>query len=229
MFNCWGPMNQRTKESIPVLDEMMHYATTQAVRGKLRAGSWAEAIHDAADRGEVPKEAVPVLMIDYMGPSLDTTVNGIASAVWHFANAPDQWKMVREDPNLVRNAMNEVLRLESPLQDFGRYVANDVDMDGLTLPADTRVICFYGAGNRDPRQFEDPNRFDVTRRNANLHLAFGAGPHQCLGMNLARLEMTSLFTALAARVKCFHITHEERLMHNIIRGFERLDVEIETV
>lgn len=227
MFNCFGPMNDRAKASLPVLDEMMGYATNEAVRGKLRPGSWAEAIHDAADRGDVPKEAVPVLMIDYMGPSLDTTVSAIASAIWHFAQAPDQWDLVREDPARIRNAVNEVLRLESPLQDFGRYVAHDTDMDGVTLPADSRVICFYGAGNRDPRQFPDPDRFDVTRTNANSHLAFGAGPHQCLGMNLARLEMTTLFTVLAKKVKRFHVTSETRLMHNIIRGFENLHADLE--
>ena len=227
MFNCFGPLNDRTQTSIPVLDAMMQYATNEAVIGKLREGSWAEAIHEAAARGDVPQEAVPVLMIDYMGPSLDTTVAGIASAVWHFANAPAEWDKVRENPTLIRNAINEVLRLESPLQDFGRYVANDVEMDGITLPADSRVICFYGAGNRDPRQFADPTRFDVTRTNSNTHLAFGAGPHQCLGMNLARLEMTSLFTELARKVKRFHIKSEEQLLHNIIRSFERIDVEIE--
>lgn len=227
IFNCVGPANERTARSVPVLDEMMAYATNQAVRGKLRKGSWADAILDAADSGAVPAEAVPVLMIDYLAPSLDTTIAGIGSAVWHFARAPEQWDRLRADPSLVRNAVNEVLRLESPLQDFGRYVANDVEMDGITIPGDSRVICFFAAANRDPRQFEDPNRFDITRRNANMHLAFGFGTHQCMGMNLARLEMASLFTALVARVRRFHIRNEKRLMHNIVRAYETLEVEVE--
>ena len=71
LFNCIGPRNERTVSAFPVLAEMVEYATTQAVRGKLKPGSWGEALHDAADRGEVPREAVPVLMVDYMGPSLD--------------------------------------------------------------------------------------------------------------------------------------------------------------
>jgi hypothetical protein len=66
MFNCFGPMNERARNSMPVLSEMMHYAHTHAVPGKLKPGSWAEAIHHAA-AGEVPPEAVPVMMIDYMG------------------------------------------------------------------------------------------------------------------------------------------------------------------
>src|SRR3982074_10248 len=81
LFNCIGPMNERARHAMPVLSEMMHYARTHAVPGKLKPGSWAEAIHRAAAAGEGPSEAVPVLMIDYMGPSLDTTIFGISSGV----------------------------------------------------------------------------------------------------------------------------------------------------
>ena len=89
------------------------------------------------------------------------------------------------------------------------------------------MICFWGAGNRDPRKFDDPDRFDVTRKNADQHLAFGAGPHQCVGMGLARMEMMALFTALIPRVERFHVHGEERLENNLIRGFESMDVELE--
>lgn len=225
MFNCFGPMNERTVASFAILGEMMEYATTQAVPGKLKAGSWAEAVHHAADRGEVPRAACPVMMIDYMGPSLDTTIFGISSAIWLFAQHPDQWDLVREDPSLVPGAINEVLRLEAPIQDFSRYVASDYDMDGVVLPADSRAIVFYGAANRDERQFPDPDRFDV-RRNAH-HLAFGFGAHACVGMNLARMEMSALFTALARRVRRFHVEDSERALHNILRGFTSMRVTVE--
>ena len=122
MFNCFGPMNERARSSMPVLAEMMHYARTHAVPGKLKPGSWAEAIHQAASAGEVPSEAVPVMMIDYMGPSLDTTVFAISSGVWLFANHPDQWDLVRDDPSLIPGAINEILRMEAPVQGFSRYV-----------------------------------------------------------------------------------------------------------
>ena len=79
MFNCFGPLNERARNAMPVLSEMMHYARTYAVPGKLKPGSWAEAIHPAVAAGEVPPVAVPVMMIDYMGPSLDTTIFAISS------------------------------------------------------------------------------------------------------------------------------------------------------
>ncbi len=227
MFNCFGPMNERARNAMPVLSEMMHYARTHAVPGKLKPGSWAEAIHHAAAAGEVPSEAVPVMMIDYMGPSLDTTIFGIASGVWLFANYPDQWDLLRADPSLIPAAINEILRMEAPVQGFSRYVAHDYDLDSVALQQGSRAIMFYGAANRDPRQFSDPDRFDIRRDNAGRHLAFGTGPHMCLGMNLAKLEMRALFTALARRVKRFRIEAEERALHNILRGFSKLIVTVQ--
>jgi len=142
MFDCFGPMNERARNALPVLTEMMHYARTHAVPGKLKAGSWAEAIHHAAAAGEVPPEAVPVLMIDYMGPSLDTTIFGISSGVWLFSNQPDQWDLIRDDPSLIPRAINEILRMEAPIQGFSRYVARDYDLDGTFLPEGSRAIVF---------------------------------------------------------------------------------------
>lgn len=182
LFNCIGPMNDRARTAMPVLSEMMHYASTHAVPGKLKPGSWAEAIHHAAAAGEVPSEAVPVMMIDYMGPSLDTTIFGISSGVWLFANHPDQWDLVRNDPSQIPAAINEILRMEAPIQGFSRYVARDYDLHGVSLQEGSRAIVFYGASNRDPRQFPHPDRFDVRRDNAGRHMAFGTGPHVCLGI-----------------------------------------------
>jgi cytochrome P450 len=227
MFNCFGPLNDRARNAMPVLSEMMHYARTHAVPGKLKPGSWAGAIHHAVAAGDVPPEAVPVMMIDYMGPSLDTTIFGISSGVWLFAKYPDQWDLIRDDPSLIPSAINEVLRMEAPIQGFSRYVARDYDLDGVTLPAGSRAIVYYGAANRDPRQFPYPDRFDIRRDNAGRHMSFGAGPHMCVGMNLAKLEMRALFTALARRVKRFRIEKEERLLHNVLRGFSTLIVTVE--
>lgn len=228
MFDCFGPANDRMREAVPMLEEMMRYATTQAVRGKVKTGSWADAILDAVDRGEVDSSLCPALMIDYMGPSLDTTTFGISSGVWLFAKHPEQWDIVRESPSLVPNAIEEILRLEAPVQGFSRYVSCDYDMDGVVLPAGSRAILFYGAANRDGRIYPDPHRFDVTR-NSNNQLAFGAGPHQCAGIHLARLEMKAIFSSLAKKVKRFYIEHEERLLNNVLRGFAKLNVSVESL
>jgi cytochrome P450 len=133
---------------------------------------------------------------------------------------------VRQDPSLIPGAMNEVLRMEAPIQGFSRLALSDYDMDGVSIPAGSRAIVFYGAANRDEREYPDPDRFDVRRNPAN-HLAFGAGPHVCVGVYLARMEMTALFTALARRVRRFSLGDTERALHNILRGFTKLDVTVE--
>jgi cytochrome P450 len=225
IFNCIGPMNQRAVSAFPVLEEVVHYAATQAVRGKLKPGSWGEALHDAADRGEIAREAVPLMMIDYMAPSLDTTIFATANAIDLFARNPDQWELLRSDLSLMPSAINEVLRMEAPIQGFSRYTVSDYQLDSVAIPAGTRTIMFYGAANRDEREYPDPDRFDI-RRDSRNQLAFGAGPHQCVGMNLARLEMSALFTALAPRVRRFEIQNTERALHNILRGFTRLEVTV---
>jgi cytochrome P450 len=225
MFNCFGPMNHRAITSFPVLKEMMDYAANEAMPGKLKPGSWAEGIHDAVARGEVSPQACPVMMVDYLGPSLDTTISAIGNAVWLFANNPDQWDLVRENPRLMPSAVNEVLRYDAPIQGFSRYVARDVDMDGVLLPAGSRAIVFYGAANCDERKYPDPDRFDVLRRPGD-QLGFGAGPHACVGMNLARMEMTALFTALAPRVRRFTVLQKEAVLNNVLRGFKTLRVAV---
>jgi len=226
MYNCFGPLNDRARNAFPVLDEMMHYATTQALRGKLRPGGWAEAIIDAVDRGEADQSARPALMIDYIGPSLETTISAIGSGVWLFAKNPEEWLRVRDTPSCIPSAINEVLRIETPLQGYSRLVAQDYQMDEVILPAGSRAIVFYGAANRDERKFADPHRFDV-KRNAVEQLAFGTGPHACIGLHLAKLEMTAIFRALAMRVKRFHIEQEIRNVNNTLRGFRKLIVAIE--
>jgi cytochrome P450 len=226
LFNCFGPLNERSRGAFPVLQEMMHYATTQAVRGKLKPGSWAEAIIDAVDRGEVDETARPVMMIDYMGPSLDTTIYAIGSGVWLFAKHPQEWRKVCEVPDRVASAVNEILRMESPIQGFSRLLTRDYDMNGMELPSGSRAIAFYGAANRDERKFPNPSTFDVTRGSAE-QLAFGWGPHVCVGQHLARLEMIAIFRALATRVRRFHIEQEVRSVNNVLRGFSKLIVSIE--
>jgi cytochrome P450 len=112
MFNCFGPPNERMRSAVPVMEEMVRYATAHAVREQLTPGSWAADLHEAADRGELPAEALPEIVIDYIGPSLDTTIFAITSAVWLFARHPDQWDLLRADHSLIPGAINEVLRTE---------------------------------------------------------------------------------------------------------------------
>jgi cytochrome P450 len=218
-------MNDRTRESFPVLKEAVDYSLDPTLPQRLKPGGWAARLWDAADRGEIPRDRCPVMLNDYWGPSLDTTIFATSSAIWLFAEHPDQWDLVREDPSLIPHAVNEVLRLESPISQFSRVATRDHEFDGVTVPAGSRVLMMYGSANRDERKWENPERFDVLRRPSD-HLAFGRGEHQCVGQPLARMEVRALLGALAARVERFEVRHMERAVNNMLRGICKLEVTV---
>ena len=156
-FDCFGPMNERTQTAFKIVGEMVEYAFTQCVPGKLKPGGWAAMIWEAADRGEIAKETCPFLMNDYMGPSLDTTIFATANAIWLFAQHPDQWDLIRQNPALIPQAINEIVRIETPIQGFSRYVAQDTTVGGVALPQGSRAIVLYASANRDERKWGDPD------------------------------------------------------------------------
>ncbi len=124
-FDSMGPANARTAAAVPLSMEMFRYGMEEAVPPHLAPGGWAQMVYDAADRGEVAAELCPAMMSAYLAPSLDTTINGIGNAMLLFGEHPEQWDLLRSDPSLIPGAVNEVLRLESPIQRFTRYVMQD--------------------------------------------------------------------------------------------------------
>lgn len=123
----------------------------------------------------------------------ETTTNLIGGMASALIDNPDQLALLRDDPSLINNAVEEGLRYCSPVQGLFRHVFHDTKLNGVTIPAGSRVWVCYASANRDPDRFEDPNRFDITR-DCRGHVAFGWGLHFCLGANLARREAR---TALA--------------------------------
>lgn len=218
VFNAMGPLNPRTNDGFPLVGEMGAFLATECIREKLSPGGWAMGLYEAADRGDIDAGDPAMLMNDYMGPALDTTINATSSMIWLFANHPDQWTALRERPELASNAINEVLRIESVIQSFSRHTTEDHSFDDVTIPAGSRVLISYGSANRDDRQFADPDRFDIQRSNAGEHLGLGYGSHSCPGGHLARMEMRALLDALIPRVERFELGANERKLNNVIRG-----------
>ncbi|UWU90030.1 cytochrome P450 [Bradyrhizobium sp. CB1015] len=224
-FNVLGTMNARACTALKDVQEMRAYLGGEEIRTRLRPGSWGDRVFAAADRGEVEPERCAVLMRDYLGPSLDTTIFATANLVLLFGRHPAQWDLVRNDPALIPNAINEALRLESPVRGFTRYLAADATIADLAIPRESRLLLLYASANRDERKWQDPERFDVTRR-ANDHLGFGNGTHMCAGLHLARLEMTALLEALVKRVACFEIGEPVLALNNVLRGLASLPVRV---
>ena len=138
---------------------------------------------------------------------------------------PDQLAILRDDPATIEAGVEELLRWVSPIKNMARTVTADVELHGLTLREGDQVILLYPAVNRDPRVFEDPERLDV-RRDPNPHLAFGFGPHFCLGAALARLELNVMFAELLRRLPDLHLAGDPmpRRPSNFISGPEAMPV-----
>jgi len=225
-FEAFAPLSAgRLDEALPITFEMVNYIADQGLVGRLDPDGWAAELHAAVAAGEIDRSTFESLLQAYLAPSLDTTIFATSNLVWLFGRNPEQWKKLRSQPGLISRAINEALRIESPVSGFSRLATRDVDVDGVTIPEGSRVIMLFASGNRDERRYEDPDRFDIMR-NSQDHLTFGHSLHRCLGMNLALLELNSLLTALLARVESFSIVSEKRADNPLLRGFGELQVEV---
>jgi cytochrome P450 len=224
MFNAFGPIdNARTQAAFPVIGEVAAYLADERTLSDLRPGSWSARLLECVERGQLSRTQAITMLLDYTGPALDTTINATSSVMWLFTQWPEQWDLVRSDPTLIRGAIEEAVRLESPIRAFTRYVTRQHDVQGVTVETGARVLVLYASANRDERHWDDPERFDIRRRTTG-HVGFGHGPHLCAGMHLARLEITCLLEALARRVQRFELLEMERSLHNTLRGIRSLRI-----
>jgi cytochrome P450 len=147
------------------------------------------------------------------------------------ARFPDQRARLRERPDLIPGAVEEILRYESPSLALGRYVQRDVQLHGQRIPEGSVLLLITAATGRDPRQFADPDRFDVERR-ISRHLGFGVGPHVCMGAPLARLEARILLEETLARFSEWEVDWDRcEIVHtgSAVRGYSKLPIRARRV
>jgi cytochrome P450 len=217
-----GPMNQRTQESFPIAGELYGWCSSVSA-DDLTPGSIGRGIFDAEARGDIPAGSAGHIIHQYLGAGVDTTIASIGNIIALFGRHPEQLELLRGNPELVPSAFAEVLRYWAPVHIWGRTATREVELDGVTVPAGAQLGILFGAGNRDPRHYQNPDRFEVTRNPAD-HLSFGYGPHGCAGQGLARLEGHAVIEALARRVKTLELADEVRVPSNITRSLEKLQV-----
>ncbi len=157
----------------------------------------------------------------------ETTVNLISGGVHALLCHPDQWRRLRQDPGIVRNGVEELLRFVSPVQFTVRTIVEDLDLAGVPMEVGDFVMALLGSGNHDPEAFVDPERLDLGRANVN-HLGFGFGIHHCLGAPLARMETQVALTALARRAPDLALATDTVSYRPTValRGLEALPVSL---
>ncbi|MCS6856043.1 MAG: cytochrome P450, partial [Elioraea sp.] len=149
----------------------------------------------------------------------ETTTNLLGNGLWLLLTRPQEFARLRADAGLLPTAIEEMLRYEGPIQLNNRRLLAPIEIGGVRLDPGTSITIAIGAANRDPRQFPDPERFDIARK-PNRHVAFGHGDHACSGMNVARMEARIAFSRLLARFPRIELAGEpERDRRIRFRGF----------
>jgi 4-methoxybenzoate monooxygenase (O-demethylating) len=224
VFNGQGPRNEYFHVVMQNAAEVQAWIMASCRRENLAPGGFGAQIYEAADAGEITEEQAGMLVRSFLSAGLDTTVSALGNAVHLFATNPDQWDLLRADPSLARPAFEETIRFETPVQVLSRTATRDTEIEGIQIAKDERVMIFFGAANRDPRRWEDPDRFDI-RRKASGHLTFGLGIHGCVGKPVARIEGEAVLGTLARKVGRIELDGEpQRHLNNTVRSFESLPV-----
>src|SRR5579871_2465561 len=226
VFNGFGPRNDLFNKAMECAGPVRDWIMSKCSRAALAPDGLGMQIFHAVDSGELTEDEAGMLVRSFLSAGIDTTVYGLGNTLYCMARYGEQWQALRKNPGLVRNAFEEVLRFEAPLQTFFRTTTRPVEVGGVQLGDGEKVLLFYAAANRDPRRWERPDVFDVSRRAAG-HMTFGTGIHGCVGQAVARLETEAILAALLKRVVSFELTAEpKRRLNNTLRGFDTLPLRV---
>ena len=226
VFNSFGPRNDLFEKAMANAGPVRDWIMSKCSRAALAPDGLGIQIFAAVDSGELTELEAGMLVRSFLSAGIDTTVYGLGNALYCFANYPEQWAVLRENPSLIRLAFEEVLRFEAPVQTFFRTTTKAIEVGGVKLGDGEKVLLFLAAANRDPRRWDKPEIFDVKRR-ATGHMTFGTGIHGCVGQAVARLESEAVFGALAKRIAAFELTGEpKRRLNNTLRGLDSLPLRV---
>lgn len=195
-------------------------------RDEPRSDLLSELVHAEIDGDRLSEHEIVATAILTLNAGHEATVQAIGNGLLAFARAPDQFERLRRDHGLAVDAASEILRYDTPLQMFERWVLEDLDWNGTALRRGTKVGLFFGSANRDEAVFEDAACFDITR-DSRAHLAFGAGIHHCVGAPLAKLELEVAMEAISTLDRIEAPDQElERVPSLVFRGVRSLRLTV---
>ncbi|WP_159500464.1 cytochrome P450 [Microbacterium sp. 18062] len=225
-FQAMGPRNELYESAFEAAQEASAYVNWQMRREALAPDGLGQTIYGYVDEGEISEEDAGMLVRTFLSAGVDTTIFGIQFTLLALLQSPESWAMLRDDPGLARKAFEEGLRWNAPSPFIGRTAARETTIGATRIAEGEKVIMDLAAANRDPRRWDAPDVYDLTR-DPTGHLAFGTGIHGCVGQMMARMEATCLLSALARRVDAIELAGEPvRFYSNWLRGFEELPVRV---
>ncbi|MFD4412835.1 cytochrome P450 [Streptomyces sp. NPDC058476] len=182
------------------------------------------AAHDEGDR--LTEQEMISTCVLLLNAGHEATVNATVNGWWALFRHPEQLAALRADHSLIPTAVEELMRYDTPLQLFERWVLDDIEVDGTTVPRGAEIALLFGSANHDPAVFDSPSDLDLSRKE-NPHISFSAGIHYCIGAPLARVELTASMTALLSHAPTLTLAEPPARKPNfVIRGLEGLRVEL---
>ncbi|MEQ9111890.1 MAG: cytochrome P450 [Rhodospirillaceae bacterium] len=227
---------ERKLECTRLIIEYQHYFVDRIAEKKKNPGTdilseLVSATHE--DGTALSTEELLALIQQLLVAGNETTRNHLAKSILLLIENPDQQKLLRDDLSLVPNFVEESLRLESPVQGLFRTATQDTKLGGYDIPKGAKIYVAYGAANRDDKKFSDAAKLDVTRKNANRHLAFSHGIHRCIGQMLARKELEVAITALLRRLDNIALDPSQPAPEHapsfILRGLTTLHITFDAI
>ncbi len=220
-----GSQEQRVSELMECLEYFTQLKTGRD-KGPANLDLLTMMARDAVTKDQPPHEFLGNLLLLIVGGN-DTTRNSMSGSVNAFNQFPEQLEKLRANPDLIDNAVSEIIRWQTPLAHMRRTAIEDVDVSGYQIKAGDKVVMWYLAGNRDQSMFSHPNMLDIARKNARQHLSFGFGIHRCLGMRLAEMQLKILWTEIMKRWQRIEIVGPiERVPSNFVNGYTSMPVRL---
>ena len=223
-FNALGPMNQRTTDALETALGLLKYVQT-LTPDRVKPNGWAAGLFKEVASGGLSAEEGAMMVVDYVAPSLDTTILATAHMLWQLGQSPKQFRQLKENPSLIGSMVNESVRLGSPIRSFTRFCATDYETEDGTIPEGSRVAVLYASANWDERHYPDPEIFQIDR-NPRDQVGWGHGVHLCAGKHLARMEMEALARALIEKVSVIEVGEPTPILNNLLQGFAALPAKL---
>ncbi len=226
-----GVPSEKIRKAHEAIDRMKAYAAQMVERYRQNPNRTylMGALLDAEEGDHMSEDELTGTLVVILYAGHLTTTDMIGNGIHDLLRYRDQWERLCADPSLVRNAVEECLRFNSPVQMMVRMPTEDVEVGGEKIPAGVGTMILYASANRDPRAFADPDCLDITRRGID-HMAFGKGIHVCIGSSLARLEGQAVFDTVCRRFPDMELAEDPKLLqwnaHPMFHGLKSLPVRL---
>jgi len=212
-----------------VVDEMFAYGARVMAdrRSNPREDLLTVIAHSQLDNEQLPQEYLDGSWLLIIFAGNDTTRNSLSGTIKLMSEFQDQRAMVLDDPSLIPAMSNEALRMVTPVKHMRRTALEDTELNGQRIAKDEKVVMWYGGANRDPDVFPNPDVFDLTRKNATKHLAFGYGSHKCLGQHVAQMQLRVAYEQIFARFPNIEFTGKIKYAPNsLVHAISKLGVNL---